>query len=146
MQFPITIGLHRSRILLGALAVTSVLAIGMVMLLWWSISLKISACLLVAIVAHMALRRLRIIPSAIRLQESGTIQLIPAGEDQFVNARLLPGATVHPWLTIARLKTEDGRIKVLIVAVDSLKPADFRRLRTCLRWRNEVSVEEGDVP
>lgn len=146
MQFPISIGLRRSRFLVGILAVSAVLAIAMVMALPWSIGAQAGVCLFVLFVASIALRQLGPTLSEIRLDESGGIQIVLVGKNEPVAATLLPGATVHPWLTVARLKTDDGRVVLLAVAVDSLKPADFRRLRVFLRWRAEFSAEESDVP
>ena len=86
------------------------------------------------------------VQSAIRLEASGQILVAPAGDGQFVEAALLPGATVHPWLTVVRLRTEAGQGILLIVVVDTIKPEDFRRLRVFLRWRADISAEAVDVP
>lgn len=145
MQFPITIGLGRSRFLVLALVATVLLAIGMVMAMPWSIGVRVVICLLVLITAVLARRQLENSPSAIRLEQSGKILLAPSGTERFIDASLLPGATVHPWLTVVRLKTEEGPF-LLIVAVDTTKQEDFRRLRVFLRWRAEISAAGGDVP
>lgn len=145
MQFPITIGLRRSRFLGLALVATVLLAVGMVMAMPWSIGTRVAICLSVSMTALFAGRQLGNLPSAIRLEQSGNILLAPCGTEQFIDADLLPGATVHPWLTVARLKTEEGQF-LLIVAVDSMKQEDFRRLRVFLRWRTEISAVGADVP
>ena len=145
MQFPITIGLRRSRFLVLALVTTTIMAVCMVITMPWSIGVRAAICLFLAITALLAWRQLANLPSAIRLEQSGNILLAPTGTDRFIDASLLPGATVHPWLTVARLKTEAGPF-LLIVAVDTMKSEDFRRLRVFLRWRAEISVEAGDGP
>lgn len=63
----------------------------------------------------------------------------------FVATRLLPGASVHPWLVIVRLEIESGQQSTLIAAVDSLKRNDFRRLRTFLRWQADFSASADDA-
>ncbi len=145
MQFPITIGLRRSRFLVLALVTMTIVAIGMVMATPWSIGVRVAICLFLAITALLAWRQLSNLPSAIRLEQSGNILLAPTGTEQFIDASLVPGATVHPWLTVARLKTGAGTF-LLIVAVDTMKSEDFRRLRVFLRWRAEISVEAVDGP
>jgi toxin CptA len=145
VQFPITIGLHRSRFLALALASLVLLAVGMVMAMPWSIGVRLAICLFVSITAVLAGRQLGNLPAAIRLEQSGKILLAPSGTEQFVGASLLPGTTVHPWLTVVRLKTEERQF-LLIVAVDTLKQEDFRRLRIFLRWRAEISAAGADVP
>jgi toxin CptA len=146
VQFPINIGLRRSRFLGLALVSTVVLAAGMVMAMPWSMGVRGTICLLVSITACLAWRRLGVLPSAIRLEASGKILVALAGDSPLVEVELQPGVTVHPWLTVMRLKTEAGRVVLLIVAVDTIKAEDFRRLRVFLRWRAEVSGEVGDVP
>lgn len=60
-------------------------------------------------------------------------------------AELMPGAIVHPWLTVVRLKTDGGRMCTLIATVDNLEREDFRRLRVFLRWQADFSVRGDDA-
>ena len=145
MQFPITIGLRRSRFLRRALVSTVIVATSMAMVMPWPLGFRAALILLVSIAACLGWRKFNKSPSAIRLEESGKILFSPADTSEFVEAELLSGATVHPWLTVARFKTAQGPL-LLIVAVDTMKSDDFRRLRVFLQWRAEVSGEVVDAP
>lgn len=143
MQFPINIGLRRSS-LLGAVLVTIALLAGAVSLvLPWSTSGRGLNLLLVLVVAYVTWQRLEPKLSAIRLERSGEVLFAVVGNAGFVEAELLAGATVHPWLTVVRFKIRDGRRHLLIATVDTMKPEDFRRLRVFLRWQATATVENG---
>ena len=83
--------------------------------------------------------------SAIRLERAGQISIRGIREKDFLATQLLPGATVHPWLTIIRLKADSGPRHTLIVTVDSLNRRDFRRLRVFLRWQADFNVPDDDA-
>ncbi len=83
--------------------------------------------------------------SAIRLERAGQISIRGIREKDFLATQLLPGATVHPWLTIIRLKAGSGPRHTLIVTVDSLNRQDFRRLRVFLRWQADFNVPDDDA-
>ncbi len=139
MQFPIIIGLHRSRFMDLALLVVA-MALGATVLAFpTGFPFRLACLLVILLLAVQIWRRLSPRLSAIRLEKTGQLSVFPAGADEFVAATLLPGATVHPWLSIARLQTDDGRIHILIVAPDSTEPQGFRRLRVFLRWRADFS-------
>lgn len=143
MQFPINIGLRRSR-LLGAVVVTIALSAGgLSLVLPWSTSVRGLNFLLVIVVAYGTWQRLEPTLSAVRLERSGEILVAVVGNVEFVEAELLAGATVHPWLTVVRLKSPDGRRHLLAVTVDTMKPEDFRRFRVFLRWQATANVESG---
>ena len=145
MQFPITIGLHRSHFLGRALMSLALLAGGVTLALPWPTAVRAGSFMLVLIVSHFAWQRLEPALSAIRLEKTGHVLVTVAGSAEFADAELLAGATAHPWLTIVRLKTQDGRTHRVLAAVDSMKTEDFRRLRVFLRWRAEFSVPVGDA-
>ncbi|WP_153146467.1 protein YgfX [Dechloromonas sp. H13] len=145
MQLPIEIGLHRSRFLGVALVSIALLAGLVILFLPWPALTRSGALFFIAVAAGLAWRRLEPALQALRLEQTGHILVAPAGHAEFIEAAPLPGATVHPWLTVVRLKTQDGRTHPLIVAVDSMKPEDFRRLRVFLRWRADFSVPAGDA-
>lgn len=144
MQLPITIGLRRSFLLdilvgVGALLASAGILFFPRAMLWQVILLSFSW-----LIAAQAWRDLRPKFSAIRLERDGQLFVRRQSDQEFCAADLLPGATVHPWLTVVRLKTEEGDCAPLIVAADSLKPDDFRRLRVFLRWR-AVFKASGDA-
>ncbi|HYO26909.1 MAG TPA: protein YgfX [Azonexus sp.] len=139
------IGLHRSRFLRVALVAVAALAGVATLALPWAPDVRVVNFAAIVIVAGLAWRRLGLGISAIKLEQDGQISLAATGDSEFIEADLLAGATVHPWLTVIRLKTADQRQHLLIVAVDSMKAEDFRRLRVFLRWRAAFSVPVGDA-
>jgi toxin CptA len=145
VQFPITIGLHRSHFLDGFIALCALLASGTTMDFPQPASVQATILLLIWILAVLTWHRLSPRLSAIRLEASGQISLTCQHDQTFLLAELLPGATVNPWLTVVRLKTDDGQIYPLLVAADSMPPDDFRRLRVFMRWRADFSAPMGDA-
>lgn len=139
MQFPITIGLHRSRILDLALLVVALVLGATVLALPAGFPLRLACLVVICLLAVQIWRRLSPRLSAVRLEKAGQLSVVPEGAEEFLAASLLPGATVHPWLCVARLQSDDGRIYTLIVAPDSASRQDCRRLRVFLRWRADFS-------
>ena len=145
MQFPITIGLHRSRFL-DLLVLFNALSASAAILLWpQAVGAQWLVLLATWSLAALAWRRLTPRFSVLRLERSGRISVASDSGTQFVAARLLPGASVHPWLTIIRLEMEGGQQSTLIAAVDSLKGDDFRRLRMFLRWQADFNASADDA-
>ena len=144
MQFPILIGLRRSRFL--DLAVLMVALLASAAILWFSGTKPVQLALLFTTwaLALLAWRNLKLHFQAIRLERNGHILAARAGQADFSKVEIKPLSTVHPWLTVIRLKTENGRCYTVIVTVDSLLNADFRRLRMFLRWQAHFSVP-GDA-
>jgi toxin CptA len=145
VQFPILIGLHRSRFLdIGVLAVTLV---ANAVVLVFPLSEVSPWALLPAlwIVASIAWQKLSPKLSAIRLERDGRVLIRRVGESEFFVAELLPGVTVHPWLTIVKLKTEAGDAFFLIATVDSINRENFRRFRMFLRWQVNFSAANDDA-
>lgn len=140
MQFPISIGLRRSRFVDGALfAVTALALTGVALTPWAPFRLLLvgGATLLAALVAaYSATPRIR----TLRIDNDGRISCQMTGRAEFIEMHLLSGATVHPWLTVLRLADEQHAYRVILVP-DSVAPEDFRRLRVWLRWRLEVSAD-----
>jgi hypothetical protein len=143
VQLPITIGLHRSRFLDAFILFATVSASTAV--LAWPRSTLVQAVMLAAIwiLAALAWHRLSPRVTAIRLEVDGGFSMQRVDGESFAAATLLPGATVHPWLTVIRLHGGDVRFSTVIAAVDSLSKEDFRRLRIFLRWRAMFSAR-GD--
>lgn len=144
MQFPIIVGLRRSLFLERMLLASAGLASLLVMA--WPRSTAVQASILVCVwgVAAIAGRRLRENACRLRLARDGGLALAAAGEgSDFGAVRLMPGATVHPWLTTFRVEGADGRRRAVLATIDNLDPADFRRLRVFLRWRAGLSEPDG---
>jgi toxin CptA len=145
VQFPIVIGLHRSRIL-DTMVLMAVLLAGAASLYFpCSMPIRGGVYLAILILAMLAWRALEPTITTVRLERSGDIFVARAGEHEFVQVLPEPGATVHPWLTVIRLSAEDGRSDILISAVDSQNWADFRRLRMFMRWQANFSELNDDA-
>jgi hypothetical protein len=143
VQFPIHIGLRRSRILVTVLIVIvlSVLGVGFYFLAYWP--LKWVLCLLVGCFALITWQKIKPEVSEIRLEREGGISIRSGAQQAFSLAFIQPNATVHPWLTVFRLSAENGKVFTLIATVDTLNQQDFRRLRVFLRWRADFSNVAG---
>ena len=145
MRFPITIGLRRSRILDTGLLLVLVTTIA-VLLAWPAgAALQMAAIFMAMLVAGLAYRRLTPRLAGIRLERVGGMRVCLAGQTEFRRVLALPGATVHPWLTVVRLQDEDGRRHMLLVAPDAMSHDDFRRLRVFLRWQAKFSAAPTDA-
>jgi hypothetical protein len=144
VQFPIVIGLRRSRFLDGALGVTTGIGLVAIALAPWPTfisSILGIATVFVALFAALALRpRIR----ALRIVHNGAIACQLIGKSEYSPARLMHGPTAHPWLTVLRLAHDQGVYR-LVIARDSAAPEEFRCLRVWLRWRAEVSDGSGDL-
>ncbi len=145
MQFPITIGLHRSRFLDLGFGFIALLASGVILTFPQSALFQLLIFTAIWVAAGIAWRQLSPKCSAIRLEHSGQISVVCHGTNDFLPAELLPDATVHPWLTVFRLKTESGDAFILFATVDSLKRQNFRRLRVFLRWQADFNALNDDA-
>lgn len=142
MQFPIVIGLHRSRFLDAALGLLALSASLMLLFFPQSFWLRLGLLVLIWLVAITSWRAMTPPFHAIHLASSGQLSIQSHDMGDFVPVKLLPGATVHPLLTVFRLNTDDQRTHRVIVTVDSIKDENFRRLRVFLRWRADFGEPE----
>jgi len=145
VQLPITIGLHRSRFLDSLVLLSALLASLVVIAFPQSIVVRGAMLLAVWCCAAHTWHRLSPQCAAIHLERTGHLSVVLAGLEEFSMAELMPGAIVHPWLTIARLKTDGERVCTLIATIDNLETEDFRRLRVFLRWQADFSVPNDDA-
>lgn len=145
MQFPVIVGLHRSRFLDIALLFGAMLSTVAVFASRQSPAIQAALVITIWIVFGLACRRLLPKLSTIRLERTGHVFISNNDGNVFVAAQLLPDAAVHPWLTVMRLRTDEGQRHTLIVTVDSLSQQDFRRLRVFLRWRAEFNAADSDA-
>ena len=144
MQFPVLIGLHRS-FLFDRIFLVLCLLLTLGVFLYPVDTLLRSAFLVLLCLGFVRTRRFFAPPFVqLRLQKDGAFLAQCRNSGDWLHARGLPGMFVHPWLTVIRLQTEDGRQFSLPVTVDSMSPEDFRRLRVFLRWQFAASVP--DVP
>lgn len=145
MQLPITIGLHRSRFIGIALQFTAVLAGITVFLMPVDLAFRLAGLAVIGALGITAWRRYKTPVPCIRLEHNGDINLLSVSEAEAVTMQLLPGAIVHPWLTVFRLKSGQTGAIVMIATVDSLDKQNFRRLRTFLRWRASFNAPSDDA-
>ena len=143
MQFPIVIGLHRSRFLDGALLVTTTIALMAISFVPWPVVVSALLGVVVLLVAILAARALKPQVQVLRIDNDGRISCRAGQDTALFPVRLCSGPSAHSWLTVLRLEGEQGNYRLLI-APDSLASEDFRRLRVWLRWRTEVSAGPGD--
>lgn len=145
MQFPITIGLHRSHFLDAFVVLSALLASSAAFIFPVSAPIQTAILFMICLFSALAWHHLTPQFTAIRLEYSGEISILRTESPEFAPTEILPGATVHPWLTVLRLKVAGKSPIALIVTVDSLKAVDFRRLRLFLRWRADFSGLNDDV-
>lgn len=145
MQFPITIGLCRSRIMGAGLWLIAALAIGALLAWPQSLVVRFIGATLVPLAVWFIRRQLLFVFDAIKLERTGLVFVRFPGETDLHEVTVLSGAVVHPWLTVARLQDESGKHHVLTISADMLAQDDFRRLRVFLRWRVKFNGELNDA-
>ena len=145
MQFPIIIGLHRSRLLDAMLLITVILASAAILYLQRSLPVRASLLCVVLLLAIQAWYALTPAITQIRLERSGEIFIARVGESDFVQAMPKPGAINHPWLIVIRLLTADARTATLIATVNRKNSENLRRLRMFMRWQANFSEPNGDA-
>ena len=136
------IGLHRSRILAGLVAISAMVAATGLSLMPRSTQNLPVFWLLWLFACLSAIHGLRPVRYAIRLERSGSVSLQNRPDATWGEAKLGATLFVHPWLTVFRLQTTAGAASTIVVTVDSLPAEDFRRLRVFLRWRLSVSAQD----
>lgn len=145
MQFPITIGLHRSRILSAALLSLTMLATW-VWLLWpQAFIFRLIGAMLIVATSWCIRRQLEPKLSCIRLDRAGNIFASTGPDGEFKALYAQPGAMVHPWLTVVRFRDDLSQRHTLIATIDSMNPNEFRRLRLFLRWRVKFAEQASDA-
>lgn len=145
MQLPITIGLHRSRIVDGVLLLVGSLAA----VVWciWPHAIGIQLTGVALILSGLWFIRWQLEPSLriLRMDREGGMSGSTGAGDGQETLYALSGAIVHPWLTVVRFRGESGRRYTVLATVDSMSPEDFRRFRVFLRWRVKFDEPAGDV-
>jgi len=143
VQFPVTIGLHRSFLLDRVVLLVALAASLFIGFYPGSPWLLLGLLVLVWLLAGFAWWRLALPFASLRLASDGGIEGRLQGCSEFSPLLCLPGATVHPWLTVLYLKPENGGMtRVLPVTIDSTGPDEFRSLRIFLRWQTRFSVSD----
>lgn len=144
MQFPITIGLHRSYFLDVVILLSAMLA-SATALLWLPFSMALPYLALIVLLSILAFRGLAMPIHALRLERGGQISVLPSAESECCPVELLPNAIVHPWVTVLHLRFPDETVKALVITAGCLSAHDFRRLRVFLRWQAEFTDSVSGV-
>ena len=148
MQFPITIGLHRSRFWRRGLIGLALLAFGLGWFFPVVWPLRLAYWCLVAGLFGLAWRSSGLVGAGhcLRLQATGELYFLQGGQalDDATAVSVLASSVVHPWLSVLHLKAPTGERHNLVLWPDSLNPDDFRRLRVFLRWRLAFSADAGE--
>ena len=145
MQFPIIIGLRRSRILDGILLAATVLAIAALVAWPQALHFRLTGIAAIVVGCYVTWQQLKPDLGFIKLDQAGRIFASSGLHGEFKAMDVLPGASVHPWLTVVRLQDEFGKRHTLLATGDTMSPEDFRRLRMFLRWRAKFSASESDA-
>ncbi len=145
MQFPIIIGLHRSHFLDAMLLIAVNLAGAAILGFQCTLSIRICLFIAVLLLATHAWYAMTPAIKLIRLERGGEIFIERVGENEFVPATPKPGAIIHPYLTVIRLKTADAPTATLIATVDRKNSENLRRLRMFMRWQARFSVPNDDA-
>ena len=140
MHFPMTLGVRRSRFLDTAILWVVLLVSGVILIFPRSTAVLAAILLLAWGMAVFAWWQLQPKIAALRLQRDGNLEILYPGSDGFVPAHCLPGATVHPWLTVLRIELSQRQRLTLLVTHDTMDAEDFRRLRVFLRWRADFNA------
>ena len=143
MQFPILIGLRRSRILVAGLVFLVFAVLGMGIYFLTHLVLQVTFCLLTACLAFISWQKLTPKISEIRLDRGGSVSICHGNQQEFFPVSIAPNATVHPWLTVFRVTSDSNQAFTLIATVDTLNRQNFRRLRVFLRWQADLTNGAG---
>ena len=142
MQFPLTIELHRSKLLLSLLLLIHATAAVAGGLLPWPLSWRGVLFLLVVLSLVRALRPPRVVGLRFRAHDRLECRL---RDGRWVGAAVEAESSVFAQLVVLRLRLDEGekadkggmrrRRCALVILPDQLAAQDFRRLRVCLRWQ-----------
>lgn len=140
MQFPIHIGLRRSRLLVVSLLLFHAMAAACIVALPWTWVWRSLLLAAIGVSAWHALQATEI--NGLRLAEHGELACLFADRER-IAAVVLPDSTVFNQLIVLRMRIGDARRVVsLVLLPDSMSAEQFRLLRLWLRWRGESGAIE----
>lgn len=142
MQFPIMIGLHRSRFLAGALLLAHGLVIAGILATPWPQEIRAALFLLGLISLIHALRESNILVETLHLFADGHCAVVRVGGQAQEICTLLPGFFIHPLLTVFRLQTDDATLISVVALPDTMSAEDHRRLRVWLRHKAKIGADD----
>ncbi|MGH8578857.1 MAG: protein YgfX [Gammaproteobacteria bacterium] len=135
-QAPIMLQPHFSPALACAFSLIHLTAFIVVLFQPLALLSKVALAIAVVLSGVLAMRRhlffLGASIVAITLKPDGTF-LVRLASSEVEKGKLLPGAFVHPQLTVLVFKLSQKRRRVLLLTPDNVDPEGFRRLRVRLR-------------
>ena len=137
MRFPVSIELHRSRLLVVFLVLFHLLAIACLLVVPWYLLIRLVLILLVGFSASYSIHAIRF-PSIVglRLPVLDRLECCLSDGNQH-EAILLPGCTVFSRLIVLRLSFGVGKkVSRLTLLPDQMSANEFRILRLWLRWHS----------
>ncbi len=135
MQFPVSIELQRSYLLVVLLVIAHAAAVACLIALPWPGPWRSGLVVVIAGSLAYALRPPRII--GLRLRGKGALEALLANGDRAALS-LCADSTVFGRLIVLRVRVgEETRVSSLTVLPDQLSAEQFRLLRLWLRWRTE---------
>jgi hypothetical protein len=138
MQFPVYIGLHRSRFLFLLLSLFHLIAAACVVVLPWPWFLQTVVLLFLAVSAWLSTRPSKIIGLSILSSERMDCRFADGSRHQL---SLLSDSTVFSHLIVLRLKLgEASRTTSLTLLPDQMSANEFRVLSLWLRWRSVTKI------
>lgn len=144
MQFPITIGLHRSRLQIPFFVLLALVAAIIILLLAWPLAVQLALLVGLGLYLVFVLRKLSHPIQELRLSKDGQLSIRFRGkEETFFPVIIQPGVTVHPLLTVLSMEYEAHHL-LLVITPDCLAAEDFRRLRVWLKWQAILGEPDGD--
>ncbi len=149
MQFPILIGLRRSafqgRFLLCLFSVVVFLP----WLVEWPLAVQAALSVFALIASCVTMRCLPRLPEVLLLERTGKMAIRHCQHDNFMDVEVLPGVTVHRWLTVISYRAVDHKkCEFMVIFPDCLDSNSFRRLRVWLRHAagNTEGAATADSP
>ena len=143
MQFPISIGLHRSTLLITLLVLLHTVAAGCLVALPWPLILRLLLLALVGLSLACALRPPRV--TGLRLAARDRLECLLADGDRVI-ATALADSTVFTRLIVLHLRIgQEKRASSLVLLPDQMSAEQFRLLRLWLRWHAEPKDDAGTV-
>ena len=140
MQFPIFLELHRSCFLDLANALLHLLVAGVLLATPWLLPAQMLSLSLCLFSAGLCWKALKPPVQALKLGSDGDIAVRDGAGDAWREVLLLPGARIHPLLSVLRVReSEDGdsvrapKVIPLILALDTCTPEGYRRFRVWAR-------------
>jgi toxin CptA len=143
VQFPVSIELHRSRILSLLIVLIHAIAAGCAGVLSWPWQVRLLLLVLVGASLKHAIRPPKILGLRLYRRDRLECWLV---DGHFIPLAVLPDSTVFSRLIVLRLRMGEAKqICHLALLPDQMTAEQFRVLRFWLRWRTEPKKDVGSA-